>query len=167
MEHPLQDKTENVRIRKLTQTCQLVLESLQLLRSRRVLLLLAQWTVDLKALVISTVFFFLPGHLTDSECNQRHVSKKSSLADRKRSSSRSRRKGDEAQSSGYHSEGRRCYILLNISIFLNVFNVLSVYIHFPHCFFHLCLYLVLSAFWCLVLFWLVGLFVWEVLVFLL
>ncbi|XP_051473418.1 inactive ubiquitin carboxyl-terminal hydrolase 54 isoform X4 [Apus apus] len=45
------------------------------------------------------------GHLTDSECNQRHVSKKSSLADRKRSSSRSRRKGDEAQSSGYHSEG--------------------------------------------------------------
>uniref|UniRef100_A0A8C3KIJ3 Ubiquitin specific peptidase 54 n=1 Tax=Calidris pygmaea TaxID=425635 RepID=A0A8C3KIJ3_9CHAR len=45
------------------------------------------------------------GHLTDSECNQRLVSKKSSLADRKRSSSRSRRKGDEAQSSGYHSEG--------------------------------------------------------------
>ncbi|XP_009983908.1 PREDICTED: inactive ubiquitin carboxyl-terminal hydrolase 54 [Tauraco erythrolophus] len=45
------------------------------------------------------------GHLTDSECNQKHVSKKSSLADRKRSSSRSRRKGDEAQSSGYHSEG--------------------------------------------------------------
>ncbi|XP_010712694.1 inactive ubiquitin carboxyl-terminal hydrolase 54 isoform X2 [Meleagris gallopavo] len=45
------------------------------------------------------------GHLTDSECNQRHISKKSSLADRKRSSSRSRRKGDESQSSGYHSEG--------------------------------------------------------------
>ncbi|XP_063193561.1 inactive ubiquitin carboxyl-terminal hydrolase 54 isoform X3 [Chroicocephalus ridibundus] len=45
------------------------------------------------------------GHLTDSECNQKHVSKKGSLADRKRSSSRSRRKGDEAQSSGYHSEG--------------------------------------------------------------
>ncbi|KAM4668118.1 ubiquitin carboxyl-terminal hydrolase 54 isoform 2-T4 [Amazona ochrocephala] len=45
------------------------------------------------------------GHLTDSECNQRHVSKKGSLADRKRSSSRSRRKGDEVQSSGYHSEG--------------------------------------------------------------
>uniref|UniRef100_A0A669PXT4 Ubiquitin specific peptidase 54 n=1 Tax=Phasianus colchicus TaxID=9054 RepID=A0A669PXT4_PHACC len=45
------------------------------------------------------------GHLTDSECNQRHISKKSSLADRKRSSSRSRRKGDETQSSGYHSEG--------------------------------------------------------------
>ncbi|XP_059676888.1 inactive ubiquitin carboxyl-terminal hydrolase 54 isoform X2 [Gavia stellata] len=45
------------------------------------------------------------GHLTDSECNQRHVSKKGLLADRKRSSSRSRRKGDEAQSSGYHSEG--------------------------------------------------------------
>ncbi|KAK4821238.1 hypothetical protein QYF61_016537 [Mycteria americana] len=44
------------------------------------------------------------GHLTDSECNQRHVSKKGSLADRKRSSSRSRRKGDEAQSSGYHRE---------------------------------------------------------------
>uniref|UniRef100_A0A8C6YJR0 USP domain-containing protein n=1 Tax=Nothoprocta perdicaria TaxID=30464 RepID=A0A8C6YJR0_NOTPE len=28
------------------------------------------------------------GHLTDSECNQRHISKKGSLADRKRSSSR-------------------------------------------------------------------------------
>ncbi|XP_038599524.1 inactive ubiquitin carboxyl-terminal hydrolase 54 isoform X1 [Tachyglossus aculeatus] len=45
------------------------------------------------------------GHLTDSECNQRHISKKSSLMDRKRSTSRPRRKGDEAQSSGYHSEG--------------------------------------------------------------
>lgn len=45
------------------------------------------------------------GHLTDSECNQKHISKKSSLTDRKRSSSRSRRKGDEIQSSGYHSEG--------------------------------------------------------------
>ncbi|KFP45790.1 Inactive ubiquitin carboxyl-terminal hydrolase 54, partial [Chlamydotis macqueenii] len=44
------------------------------------------------------------GHLTDSECNQKHVSKKGSLADRKRSSSRSRRKGEEAQSSGYHRE---------------------------------------------------------------
>ncbi|XP_077202177.1 ubiquitin carboxyl-terminal hydrolase 54 isoform X2 [Paroedura picta] len=45
------------------------------------------------------------GHLTDSECNQRPLSKKGSLADRKRSSSRSRRKGDESQPSGYHSEG--------------------------------------------------------------
>ncbi|XP_060092645.1 inactive ubiquitin carboxyl-terminal hydrolase 54 isoform X1 [Heteronotia binoei] len=46
------------------------------------------------------------GHLTDSECNQRPLSKKGSLADRKRSSSRSRRKGEEAQQpSGYHSEG--------------------------------------------------------------
>nr|XP_008112453.1 PREDICTED: inactive ubiquitin carboxyl-terminal hydrolase 54 isoform X2 [Anolis carolinensis] len=45
------------------------------------------------------------GHLTDSECNQRHISKKSSLTDRKRSSSKSRRKGDESQPSGYHSEG--------------------------------------------------------------
>ncbi|XP_053162818.1 inactive ubiquitin carboxyl-terminal hydrolase 54 isoform X9 [Hemicordylus capensis] len=45
------------------------------------------------------------GHLTDSECNQRHISKKGSLTDRKRSSSRSRRKGDESQPSGYHSEG--------------------------------------------------------------
>uniref|UniRef100_A0A8D0HPW7 Ubiquitin specific peptidase 54 n=1 Tax=Sphenodon punctatus TaxID=8508 RepID=A0A8D0HPW7_SPHPU len=45
------------------------------------------------------------GHLTDSECNQRHISKKSSLTDRKRSSSRSRRKGDDGQPSGYHSEG--------------------------------------------------------------
>lgn len=89
------------------------------------------------------MFFLLPGHLTDSECNQRHVSKKGSLADRKRSSSRSRRKGDEAQSSGYHSEGKRYYFILNISIFLDVFNVLSVYIHYPHCSFHLCL-LVLS-----------------------
>ncbi|KAH0624359.1 hypothetical protein JD844_031755 [Phrynosoma platyrhinos] len=42
------------------------------------------------------------GHLTDSECNQRHISKKSSLTDRKRSSSKSRRKGDESQPSGYH-----------------------------------------------------------------
>ncbi|XP_053547985.1 inactive ubiquitin carboxyl-terminal hydrolase 54 [Bombina bombina] len=45
------------------------------------------------------------GHLTDSECNQRHFSRKGPLADRKRSSSRPRRKGDESQSSGYHSEG--------------------------------------------------------------
>ncbi|XP_062984960.1 inactive ubiquitin carboxyl-terminal hydrolase 54 [Elgaria multicarinata webbii] len=45
------------------------------------------------------------GHLTDSECNQRHISKKGSLTDRKRSSSRSRKKGDESQPSGYHSEG--------------------------------------------------------------
>ncbi|KAM6442095.1 ubiquitin carboxyl-terminal hydrolase 54 isoform 2-T7 [Liasis olivaceus] len=45
------------------------------------------------------------GHLTDSECNQRHTSKKSSLGDRKRNNNRSRKKGDEAQPSGYHSEG--------------------------------------------------------------
>uniref|UniRef100_A0A670Y866 Ubiquitin specific peptidase 54 n=1 Tax=Pseudonaja textilis TaxID=8673 RepID=A0A670Y866_PSETE len=45
------------------------------------------------------------GHLTDSECNQRHTTKKSSLADRKRNNNRSRKKGDEAQPSGYHSEG--------------------------------------------------------------
>ncbi|CAH2321883.1 inactive ubiquitin carboxyl-terminal hydrolase 54 isoform X1 [Pelobates cultripes] len=45
------------------------------------------------------------GHLTDSECNQRHFSRKGPLTDRKRSSSRPRRKGDESQSSGYHSEG--------------------------------------------------------------
>ncbi|MEE6488485.1 hypothetical protein FKM82_015240 [Ascaphus truei] len=45
------------------------------------------------------------GHLTDSECSQRHFSRKGPLTDRKRSSSRPRRKGDEAQSSGYHSEG--------------------------------------------------------------
>ncbi|XP_070801435.1 ubiquitin carboxyl-terminal hydrolase 54 [Pituophis catenifer annectens] len=45
------------------------------------------------------------GHLTDSECNQRHTSKKSSQADRKRNNNRSRKKGDEAQPSGYHSEG--------------------------------------------------------------
>ncbi|XP_069466796.1 ubiquitin carboxyl-terminal hydrolase 54 isoform X2 [Ambystoma mexicanum] len=45
------------------------------------------------------------GHLTDSECNQRHIPKRGPLAERKRSSSRSRRKGDEMQLSGYHSEG--------------------------------------------------------------
>ncbi|XP_029420978.1 inactive ubiquitin carboxyl-terminal hydrolase 54 isoform X2 [Nannospalax galili] len=45
------------------------------------------------------------GHLTDSECNQKHTSKKGSLVERKRSSGRVRRKGDEPQASGYHSEG--------------------------------------------------------------
>ncbi|XP_008580406.1 PREDICTED: inactive ubiquitin carboxyl-terminal hydrolase 54 isoform X3 [Galeopterus variegatus] len=45
------------------------------------------------------------GHLTDSECNQKHTSKKGSLIERKRSSGRGRRKGDEPQASGYHSEG--------------------------------------------------------------
>ncbi|XP_041424784.1 inactive ubiquitin carboxyl-terminal hydrolase 54 isoform X5 [Xenopus laevis] len=45
------------------------------------------------------------GHLTDSECSQNHFSRKGPLTDRKRSSSRPRRKGDESQSSGYHSEG--------------------------------------------------------------
>nr|XP_042140614.1 inactive ubiquitin carboxyl-terminal hydrolase 54 isoform X7 [Peromyscus maniculatus bairdii] len=45
------------------------------------------------------------GHLTDSECNQKHTSKKGSLVERKRSSGRGRRKGDEPQASGYHSEG--------------------------------------------------------------
>lgn len=104
------------------------------------------------------MFLLLAGHLTDSECNQRHVSKKGSLADRKRSSSRSRRKGDEAQSSGYHSEGKRCYFILDISIFLNVFNVLSVHT-FPSLFLpSLFLFSPLFAFWCLVLFWLVCLF---------
>lgn len=45
------------------------------------------------------------GHLTDSECNQKHTSKKGSLVERRRSSGRVRRKGDEPQASGYHSEG--------------------------------------------------------------
>ncbi|XP_061036635.1 inactive ubiquitin carboxyl-terminal hydrolase 54 isoform X2 [Eubalaena glacialis] len=45
------------------------------------------------------------GHLTDSECNQKLPSKKGSLIERKRSSGRVRRKGDEFQASGYHSEG--------------------------------------------------------------
>lgn len=45
------------------------------------------------------------GHLTDSECNQKLTSKKGSLIERKRSSGRIRRKGDEPQASGYHSEG--------------------------------------------------------------
>ncbi|XP_044154854.1 inactive ubiquitin carboxyl-terminal hydrolase 54 isoform X2 [Bufo gargarizans] len=40
------------------------------------------------------------GHLTDSECSQRHFSRKGPITDRKRSSSRPRRKGDESQSSG-------------------------------------------------------------------
>ncbi|KAI4529319.1 hypothetical protein MG293_020567 [Ovis ammon polii] len=42
------------------------------------------------------------GHLTDSECNQKLPSKKGSLIERKRSSGRVRRKGDEPQASGYH-----------------------------------------------------------------
>uniref|UniRef100_A0A2K6LSJ4 ubiquitinyl hydrolase 1 n=2 Tax=Rhinopithecus bieti TaxID=61621 RepID=A0A2K6LSJ4_RHIBE len=45
------------------------------------------------------------GHLTDSECNQKHTSKKGSLIELKRTSGRFRRKGDEPQVSGYHSEG--------------------------------------------------------------
>ncbi|XP_023574456.1 inactive ubiquitin carboxyl-terminal hydrolase 54 isoform X1 [Octodon degus] len=45
------------------------------------------------------------GHLTDSECNQKHTSKKGSLIERKRSSGRIKKKGDEPQASGYHSEG--------------------------------------------------------------
>ncbi|XP_045437683.1 inactive ubiquitin carboxyl-terminal hydrolase 54 isoform X12 [Pipistrellus kuhlii] len=45
------------------------------------------------------------GHLTDSECNQKLTSKKGSLIEHKRSSGRPRRKGDEPQASGYHSEG--------------------------------------------------------------
>ncbi|XP_041427038.1 inactive ubiquitin carboxyl-terminal hydrolase 54-like isoform X2 [Xenopus laevis] len=45
------------------------------------------------------------GHLTDSECSQHHFSRKGPFTDRKRSSSRPRRKGDESKSSGYHSEG--------------------------------------------------------------
>ncbi|XP_036055761.1 inactive ubiquitin carboxyl-terminal hydrolase 54 isoform X6 [Onychomys torridus] len=45
------------------------------------------------------------GHLTDSECNQKHTSKKGSLVERKRSSGRGRKKVDEPQASGYHSEG--------------------------------------------------------------
>ncbi|TKC42030.1 hypothetical protein EI555_000449, partial [Monodon monoceros] len=44
------------------------------------------------------------GHLTDSECNQKLPSKKGSLIERKRSSGRVRRKGDELQASGYHRE---------------------------------------------------------------
>uniref|UniRef100_A0A8D2D2C2 ubiquitinyl hydrolase 1 n=1 Tax=Sciurus vulgaris TaxID=55149 RepID=A0A8D2D2C2_SCIVU len=44
-------------------------------------------------------------HLTDSECNQKHTSKKGSPVERKRNSGRLRRKGDEPQTSGYHSEG--------------------------------------------------------------
>lgn len=45
------------------------------------------------------------GHLTDSECNQKHTSKKGSLVERRRGSGRLRRKADAPQASGYHSEG--------------------------------------------------------------
>ncbi|CAO2590587.1 Inactive ubiquitin carboxyl-terminal hydrolase 54 [Lemmus lemmus] len=45
------------------------------------------------------------GHLTDSECNQKQTPKKGSLVERKRSSGRVRRKGEDPQASGYHSEG--------------------------------------------------------------
>ncbi|XP_060033774.1 inactive ubiquitin carboxyl-terminal hydrolase 54 [Erinaceus europaeus] len=45
------------------------------------------------------------GHLTDNECNHKLTSKKGSLIERKRSSGRVRRKGDDPQASGYHSEG--------------------------------------------------------------
>lgn len=55
-------------------------------------------------------FFVLLGHLTDSECNQKLTSKKGSLIERKRSSGRVRRKGDELQASGYHSEGKPLHI---------------------------------------------------------
>lgn len=57
--------------------------------------------------------FLLPGHLTDSECNQKLTSKKGSLIERKRSSGRLRRKGDEPQASGYHSEGKHSALLLS------------------------------------------------------
>lgn len=52
------------------------------------------------------ISLFSSGHLTDSECNQKLPSKKGSLIERKRSSGRVRRKGDEPQASGYHSEGK-------------------------------------------------------------
>ncbi|XP_020861735.1 ubiquitin carboxyl-terminal hydrolase 54 isoform X2 [Phascolarctos cinereus] len=45
------------------------------------------------------------GHLTDSECSQKHIAKKGLLTERKRNAGRTRRRGDEPQSSGYHSEG--------------------------------------------------------------
>lgn len=45
------------------------------------------------------------GHLTDSECNQKHTTKKGSLVERRRGSGRVRRKADAPQASGYHSEG--------------------------------------------------------------
>lgn len=70
---------------------------------------------------------FLSGHLTDSECNQRHTSKKSSLADRKRNNNRSRKKGDETQSSGYHSEGKNDWILLFVFIKVGTGLVFGLY----------------------------------------
>lgn len=45
------------------------------------------------------------GHLTDSECNQKHTTKKGALVERRRGSGRIRRKADAPQASGYHSEG--------------------------------------------------------------
>lgn len=55
---------------------------------------------------LTLISLFPSGHLTDSECNQKLPSKKGSLIERKRSSGRVRRKGDESQASGYHSEGK-------------------------------------------------------------
>lgn len=114
---------------EVIQTCQLALECLQLLR-RRALLFQHREQLVRRLLSSQMCSSVLSGHLTDSECNQRHISKKGSLADRKRSSSRSRRKGDEAQSSGYHSEGKKHYFIWNINTFLNVFKILRVYVHF-------------------------------------
>lgn len=63
-------------------------------------------------------FLVLLGHLTDSECNQKLTSKKGSLIERKRSSGRVRRKGDEPQASGYHSEGKPlCITSLSNSLY--------------------------------------------------
>ena len=64
---------------------------------------------------LTPISLFFSGHLTDSECNQKLPSKKGSLIERKRSSGRVRRKGDELQASGYHSEGKPpCIVSLSL-----------------------------------------------------
>lgn len=91
-------------------------------------------------------FLVLSGHLTDSECNQKLTSKKGSLIERKKSSGRVRRKGDEPQASGYHSEGKPlCTVCLSsftlanlchtpLWLFLSAFTLwgLGIYDHFKH-----------------------------------
>lgn len=68
-------------------------------------------------------FLVLSGHLTDSECNQKLTSKKGSLIERKRNSGRVRRKGDEPQASGYHSEGKPLCTLCLFSFTLAAFVI--------------------------------------------
>lgn len=74
---------------------------------------------------LTLISLFSSGHLTDSECNQKLPSKKGSLIERKRSSGRVRRKGDESQASGYHSEGKPPAELLFLSFLCLAFVTLQ------------------------------------------